>query len=339
MARAIEAKGWDGLLFADNQNLWGDTFVSMTQAAIATSSPLLGNSATNPGTRHPAVMASVISAIGQLSQGRAMLGIGRGDSALAHIGAAPVPVAVFAEYVRVLRLFLHRDGVTFEDLEQWRPSPSSANIPLHDAPADSQLHWLDANDRPVPISVFASGPRTIDIAARYADRVFFGLGADVDRLRWGIRAARETCERIGRDPQELTFAAAISVGASDDVRYARELVVNMVASSARFSSMHGRVSGPTSEAHREVYEGIAAQYDMTQHGKMGTQVDLLTPEFVDAFAIVGTVDHCIERLQELHDLGISDVLIGPPRSGLDAPDGKDPAATIIDELIPAFRAR
>lgn len=338
MAQRVEAQGWDGLLFPDNQNLWGDTFVSMTQAAVATDRLLLGNCATNPGTRHPAVMASAIASIGLVSHGRAMVGIARGDSALAHIGASPVSVEIFSEYVRILRRLLQRQGVPFEELEHWRPSRPIAELPMDVAAPDSRLEFLTEDDPPVPVSVFVSGPRTIEVAAQYADRVFFGLGADVDRLRWGIQSAREACERIGRDPGELQFAAGLSVGISDDIAHARDQVVHMVASSARFSSMHGRVAGPTSEANRAVYEQVAARYDMTHHGQMGSQVDALTPDFIDAFAVVGSLDRCVERLREIHERGISDVLIGPARSDLVSPDGKNPAVTVVEELLPALRA-
>ena len=337
-AARIEADGWDGLIFPDNQNLWGDTFVSMTVAATRTERLLLDHGATNPATRHPAVMASAIANVGAISGSRAHLGLARGDSALAHIGGAPVPVATFAEYLRVVRRYLHREPVEFDTIDQWRLAPSATELGLLDAPPNSVLRWLPADLAPVPITVYASGPRMIAIAAEHADRICFGLGADETRLAWAIDLARATCERIGRDPATLTFSAGLSVGVSDDRDEARALVANIVASSARFSSMHGTVSGPVSDADRRIYEDIAHGYDMTQHGEHGSQIGHLTADFVDRFAIVGPADHCIERLGRLHELGLGSILIAPPLSATDPDAAARAYRALMTEVLPTVRA-
>ena len=86
VARKAEEDGWDGLALTDSQNLSPDTYVALTLAARATQRITLGPGVTNPLTRHAAVAAGAIASIHQLSGGRAMLGIGRGDSALFNIG-------------------------------------------------------------------------------------------------------------------------------------------------------------------------------------------------------------------------------------------------------------
>src|SRR5438105_3703561 len=92
-AAQVEAEGYDGLAFVDSQNLAGDCYVALALAAAATQRLKLATGVTNPFTRHPAVAACAIASVQAESGGRAMLGIGRGDSALAHLGFAPAPVA------------------------------------------------------------------------------------------------------------------------------------------------------------------------------------------------------------------------------------------------------
>ena len=46
---------------------------------------------TNPATRHPAALATAIATVQEESGGRAILGIGRGDTALFHLGRTPMP--------------------------------------------------------------------------------------------------------------------------------------------------------------------------------------------------------------------------------------------------------
>ena len=81
-------------------------------AANATSRVRLGPTVTNAFTRHPAVAASAIAAIDELSGGRAFLGIGSGDSAILNLGLRPARLASLHEYVQALRTIL--SGQTFE---------------------------------------------------------------------------------------------------------------------------------------------------------------------------------------------------------------------------------
>ncbi len=63
MAATVEAAGWDGIYFADTQNLTGEVYVSLGLAAAATERMVLATGVTNPVTRHPAVAASAISTV------------------------------------------------------------------------------------------------------------------------------------------------------------------------------------------------------------------------------------------------------------------------------------
>src|SRR5271167_2207102 len=87
-AKQLEEAGWDGFLVVDSQNLSGDPYVALAMAAAATSRIGLGTGVTNCVTRHAAATACAIASVDRLSDGRAVLGIGRGDSALAHLGRA-----------------------------------------------------------------------------------------------------------------------------------------------------------------------------------------------------------------------------------------------------------
>ena len=87
-AKRAEDAGWHGIGFLDNENLCGDIYVSLALAASATERLQLSTDVTNPVTRHPAVAAGAIASIQEASEGRAVLRIGRGDSALAFVGHA-----------------------------------------------------------------------------------------------------------------------------------------------------------------------------------------------------------------------------------------------------------
>jgi 5,10-methylenetetrahydromethanopterin reductase len=106
-----EAQGWDGLTFTDSQHLAGDPYGTLCLAARATETLGLATGVTPPGTRHPAVTASAIATVQVESDGRAVLGIGRGDSALALLGRRPVGVAAFEEYLVQVQAYLRGEEV------------------------------------------------------------------------------------------------------------------------------------------------------------------------------------------------------------------------------------
>src|ERR1700730_14424013 len=106
VAEMAEEHGWDGLAFTDSQNLGGDVFAALAIAAHCTRRITLATGATNPATRHPAVLASAIATVHVESEGRAWLGIARGDSAMAYIGRKPLPLADFGDALEQIQIYL-----------------------------------------------------------------------------------------------------------------------------------------------------------------------------------------------------------------------------------------
>ena len=88
-ARRLEDAGWSGFAMVDSQNLSGDVYVALAMAADATTRIGLGPGVTNPATRQAATTAGAIASVQRVSNGRAVMAIGRGDSALAHLGRSP----------------------------------------------------------------------------------------------------------------------------------------------------------------------------------------------------------------------------------------------------------
>src|SRR5262245_42339930 len=213
LAEMAEARGWAGLAFTDSQNLSGDTFAALAIAAHATRRIKLATGATNPATRHPAVIASAIATIQTESGGRAVLGIARGDSALAYLGRPPIPVVEFERALRDIQTYLRGEAVDSNGFA-------------------SRIQWLADMPKP-PMSVAATGPKVIALAARVAERVTFSVGADPTRLREAIAIARAA--------GSPSLGAYVNAVAHPDIDTARALVRGRMGVYARFSSMHETV--------------------------------------------------------------------------------------------------
>src|SRR5689334_15741112 len=109
----VEADGWTGQVFMDSQSLTADPYVVMGNWAATTERLKLATYVTNPLTRHPAVTAAAAATLQAISGGRAVLGIGRGDSALAYLGYAPVGLSAFGRVLDELQTLLNGGEVAF----------------------------------------------------------------------------------------------------------------------------------------------------------------------------------------------------------------------------------
>jgi 5,10-methylenetetrahydromethanopterin reductase len=338
-ARELEAAGWDGMLVVDSQNLSGDPYVSLALAATVTTKIGLGTGVTNSITRQAAATAASIASVDRVSGGRAVLGIGRGDSALAHLGRAPARLAQFDRYLRHLQTYLRGEAVAFDEIDIAKEqAPPASALELHDAPPASRIGWI-AGGRKVPVEVAASGPKVIAMAALHGDRVMFTVGADVERLQWGIELARKTRRDAGLDPDAIKFGAFLNMGCHTDMDAARSLVRGGLTTYARFSVMHGKANGPVSAADRGLLESLRTNYDMKQHTRGDSrQAGILTDDFIDRFAVVGNPDRCIERLKSLARLGLDKVAISGGMRG--APEEHIPLGKelVVKEVIPGMRA-
>jgi 5,10-methylenetetrahydromethanopterin reductase len=321
-AERAERLGWDGITFTDSQNLVGDPFVAVALAAAATQRLRFATGVTNAYTRHPAALANIAATVQETSGGRFVLGIGRGDTAMFHLGEKPMPVARFIASVTDVQTYLANETVDCNGHA-------------------SRLQWLDRCRQPkVPLDIAASGPRVIEFAARIAERVTLAVGADPDRVTWAIDATRKAAADAGRDPSTISLGAYVNVGCHPDLDAARDLISGAVAAFAHFSSMPGSTGAGLAEADRVVVAEVGRTYDSNQHlSNTAAHTAGLTPEFVDRFAVVGPPDACAERLHGLAELGIERFVITGASFRADREHARLSEQLLASELLPALRER
>lgn len=335
-AARLEADGWDGAVMVDSQAMYPEVWTYLATCAQATTRITLATGVTNPLTRHPSVTAAAAASLQVISNGRAVLGIGRGDSALAYVGASPMPIARFEHYLEVLQTYLRGEMVSMEDASSMLVD---ARVGFHDlaigsGPAGSSLKWLAGYDVPkVPIESFSTGPKAIASSARVAETVVLGLAAEINRVAWGVDLARTAAADAGK---EVGVGCVVIAMPQEDIRIAREIVKPTVATMARFSVMNNKVIGPATDAQAHIMLKIAGVYDMNRHGEMAPQTQMVTDEFVDQFAIVGSVEKCIDRLGGLMDLGLDRMTLVVPYTR--TPEVAHSYELLVNEVLPKLRS-
>jgi 5,10-methylenetetrahydromethanopterin reductase len=327
-----EELGFDGLLLADSQNLVGDPFVELGVLTRATSRLGLGTGIVNPVTRHPAVVASAIASLQIESGGRAALGLGRGDSSLAQIGARRPTTSQLAAFTSQVRGYLRGEEVELGEGERTGPGGGEQT-------RSSRIAWIAAAGlTPPPVELAATGPRTIALAATASDRVMLTLGADPDRIAAAIELARAARSQAGLPPDQLRVGAYLNVGCHPDLTVARDLVRGSAAIFARFSAMSAVAAGGLGGHDGRVVAGVGRDYDQDRHGLAGAAVaGELDDAFLDRFAVIGPAQRCIDRLGELVGLGLDRVVVVPGSRDSDPALLDRTNAALARAVLPAVR--
>jgi 5,10-methylenetetrahydromethanopterin reductase len=321
IAQRAEAAGWDGLSLTDSQNLVGDPFIAMALGASVTENLRFMTGVTNPATRHAAALATAIATVQEVSGGRAILGIGRGDTALFHLGRPPMPPDDF--FARIEELHTYLNGGTVD--QQGRPS---------------RLRWLDRARQPaVPIDIAASGPRAVWFAASTVERVTFAVGAEPERMSWALSHAHAAMAEAGRAMADVSFGAYVNVGCHPDRAVARDLIRGSTAAFAHFSSMPGAPGAGLGEHDREIVAEVGRRYDSNHHlENAADHTSVLDDDFIDRFAVTGAPDECAARLLELASLGLERFVITGPTIDADPAEARIAGRLMRTELLPLLRA-
>jgi 5,10-methylenetetrahydromethanopterin reductase len=333
-----EAAGWDGVTTPESPKASPDPFVNIALAARETSTLKFSPGVAIPAPRIAISMATAAATVQDISAGRFVLKLGRGDSGQAHLGMAPAPLPFFERYVSRLQRYLRLERVE-HDLSMdgvGGQIPPVQRLGMVDYPETSRLAWVSRDLPKVPLMLAASGPKMMRLAARLADGVVLAVGAEPNRIAKAIETVRTERVRVGLDPLDFTIFAYISVVPDHDRAAARQLVSGNVASFARFTAMHGTVTGDVSDGDRTVYQRLHDSYTMRGHMRHGSpQSTHLTDDFIDRFAVVGPADECVDRIVQLARLGVD--RFGVLQVGFGAEGADRVRERVAREVLPRVR--
>jgi 5,10-methylenetetrahydromethanopterin reductase len=292
LAARIEAMGFDLLLTPDTQNLVADPYGQLSLAAAGTTKLKLGTGVTNPVTRAAAVTAGAMATLQIESGGRAICGLGRGDSSAAHIGRRQANTRELREYALAIQSYVRGGDVMIGDKL-------------------TTMRWIEPGDMPpVPVDIACTGPRTIRMAADVADRISFAVGSVPERIDWALDVLNQRLAETGRDRSEISVGAYINLVCDPDETRAIELARTITGLVAHFTGMEHASVDHLPPRLKPLAVKLKSQYDMKHHAqRAGSHLDLVDDAFVDWFAIAGPAQKCTDRLGALIDKGLEHVYI------------------------------
>ena len=311
MAKLAEQNGFEYVWMWDSHVLWQEVYPIFALMAANTTSIKMGPCVTNPATRDITVTASVLATLNEISGGRMVMGMGRGDSARRVLGKSPVGVEQMEDACRKIKDLVEGREIDYD------------GTPL-------QLKWTTGGT--LEVWVAAYGPRALRCAGRVADGLIMQL-ADPYIVEWSLRYVREGAEQAGRRFEDIKVMAAAPAYLTDDLAYAREqvrwfpaLVSNHVVDLVKRYA--------TTDLPQALTDYVAARdhYDYSDHARTGAEhAQFVTDEVVDRFCVIGPADACAEKLRELEAAGVHQFNI---YSMVDDPEGV--IRSFGSQIVPAF---
>lgn len=311
--KLMEKEGFDSVLVPEFGRQ-RDIFALSTLAAVETTSIRIGLFSI-PYIRHPVVIASGVATVDEVSNGRAFMILGLGGfMALKPLGIKTWkrPIATLRESVRITRELYRGDSVHFDGKMF--------------SPKGVKLEFTARKDISIYIAAMA-GDKILQLAGEVADGVLLA-GPYGRYTRDVIEKVKKGAITAGRDPNKLEIAMNIIFLVSKDGEKAVNAIKPFVA---REIVLDPRLR-PIIEAEGVDIEGVR---QAIQKGESGA--DLITDEMVDAFAVAGSPDHCVERIRELGEVGVDEVIPVSPWALVPPEPLPDKVKMLGRYIIPAFR--
>src|SRR5438128_380534 len=117
LRQIAEGHGFEYAWTYDSHILWEESYATLPLAAAQTSKIKLGHFVTNPGIRDPTITASWYATMQDISDGRMVMGIGRGDSSRRVVGLKPVRVAEFESRCAMIKDLMNGRSVDWNEKE------------------------------------------------------------------------------------------------------------------------------------------------------------------------------------------------------------------------------
>ncbi|WP_295592294.1 5,10-methylenetetrahydromethanopterin reductase [uncultured Methanobrevibacter sp.] len=302
LVKIAEDVGFEYAWITDHYNN-KNVYETLALIASETETIKMGPGVTNPYVRSPAISASAIATIDEISEGRATFGIGPGDKA------------------------------TFDALGiEWTKPVSTIKAAIADintllagekTEAGAALGGVKKVQDAIPIYMGAQGPKMLETAGEIADGVLINASnpkdyeAAMPMIKKGLAAAG------GDKSFDVGAYTATSIGPdSDAAKNAAKIVVAFIAAGS---------PPPVIERHG-LPEGFNTKMgDFLAKGDFGGAIGAVTDEALDAFSVCGTPEEFIPKIEGLAEMGVTQYVAG-------SPVGKDVEESIklLGEVIASF---
>ncbi len=290
-----------------------NTWVLTSAAAASTSTIKIGSVGTNPFTTNPAEIATYIASLDELSNGRAVLGLGLHTHKMVEWTGTDASNSIQAtrEATEIIRALLKGEVVDYQGSQfQW-----TDQCYLRLKPLRSQI----------PIYICAFGPEYLALSGEIGDGSL-PMITPPESASYMVPAITKGATAVGRDPKEVDISGCAWLSLSADPAAPTDILRQMI-------SYFGW--GLEDEALKTI--GLAAEdfapiKALIDSGEYQAAQDSVTEQMC-RLALTGTPKQVITQIERLADQGITQINLGGPIG----PNPKEAICLMGEQVIPYFQ--
>lgn len=274
LAQATESLGFHKLWLWDS---WAskDGYIGLALAAQNTKNLLLGTGVAPTPLRHSALLVNSIATVDDLSDGRAILGIGSGGQATCgRLGVRKARIAEFREEMKLIRHLLGGGEVT----------------------AKTQPYRIESVERQIPLYTAAWGPRMQEVSGELADGIIIMGPERPEVFEQKIARVRDAATAAGRDADDVKIVLQVSGAYADDP----QPLIEKYKSLAIHHMQRLGYEGEYPEEFRHLFDKVRESVRLIAM-PVGESpgIEHIPDEFVKHTLMVGTQDECVERMRSI----------------------------------------
>lgn len=292
-AQIAEDEGFDLVTVSDTPP-FRELYTRLGAVATRTERVEIGPGVTNPVTRHPTVTANAMATLDEYAKGRAVLGIGSGDSAVRSLELPPASLDELEAVVTLFRRITQGQSATYDGTEVG-------------------VEWLRKEGRSldIPVMLAAAGPKTMRLGGRVADRVLIIAGLHDDVIEDAVDNVRAGARANGRDPEDVEIWFFVLTNVADERKEAIDGLESTIAAVAHLLFQPTMEGKSLPEEHRDAVRTLADNYVMESHVGLEAEnpnaemIDELglTGYLADRFCVAGPAERCRRKLQGIAETG------------------------------------
>ncbi len=269
-------------------------YPTLAMIAAATDSIKMGPGIMNAFTDTPAAMASFMATLNEISDGRAVLGIGPGDlSTLPKLAISPEkPVARLKEAVIQIRKLLAGEEIK-----------KTGEMEFFDYDGAKLTGVTLPGKKGIPVYIGAQGPKVLELAGTIGDGALINASNPKD-FEIAIPIIKGAMEKAGKKSFDVGAYTAMSIDDSEKkARNAAKIVAAFIAAGSPPAILERH---NLDQANVAKIKDALAKFDFKAVGGLVGDAE------IDAFTIAGTPDMVKQKCEDLAAAGVTQIIFGSP---------------------------
>lgn len=320
-AKTAELCGYKYFVQADQRfNGEKDVFVALTADALNTSTIRLGPCISDPYTRIPAMLASAIASLDEVSGHRALLTLGSGGVGFKEMNLErKQPNIALREAFQIINGLLEGNEVNFEG-KMYKVRGAKLNLETR---------------KDIPIYIATRSPMNLELAGELADGVLLATYSTPAQISYAIEKVKAGATKAGRNLEDIKLIAWVYTSISEDSKTSLANVRPFVTQALINTSV---------DMYPAMFEGLRPEVQKFIESCKATG-DLnrayedrkyLTDDVIQRFSLAGSADECVKKIKSMNQLGINTIWIRPFSAPFSERDHEKVFVPFAEKVISQF---